>query len=121
MIHLILKDVDHLEHYIDQLKSKFSEGPLYLTIDKINDLEYSRKIYFAKIGEFADQLGHTKKEMHEFVKNNVLRKITNQREFLIEPDNNPDLYSTKSLNKAGYTALIRATSEFILNQTDTII
>ncbi len=119
MLNLILKNVDHLEHYIDQIEDKYHGESIYVTVRKIKDNNYNRKIYFAKIGEFADKLGYTKSEMHEFIKKNVLPSVTSNPAFLKE---DPDtLTSTTCLNNAGYTSLIQKTEEYILGNIDVII
>lgn len=118
MLNLILTDIEHLDDYIQQLKTKFQSGPLLITIQEIKNTQYSRNIYFAKLGVLANEVGYTKSELHNFVKLNILPKITKMSEFIIS---NSDTTSTSCLNEAGYTKLITEIQNYFLKNTDIII
>ena len=100
MINLILKNAEHLEDYIDQLSSKFS-GEILVTIKEIKGVNKSRAEYFARIGEFAEEMGYNRKEMHEFVKDNILEYVTKHEQFVDNPASIGEL-STTVLNEVKY-------------------
>lgn len=119
MLNLILKNASHLEDYIDQLKEKYPDK-IYVTIRTIKGISASRKEYFARIGEFAEEMGYNKKEMHEFIKDNVLPSVTSNIKF-IQDENGLNSTSTTVLNEEGYTKLLLVTEQFILSKLDKII
>jgi len=118
-LNLILKDVNHLEDYIEQLKAKFPDK-IYISIRQLKGLDASRKEYFARIGTFAEEMGYSKPEMHEFVKDNILQEVTKHKQF-VSSDSGINSTSTKSLNEVGYTKLLLSIEEYMENEIDRLI
>ncbi len=87
------------------LLNGLSDGTYLISFQRMApkaDIKDYRACYFAKIQMLGDEVGHTKQEMHEIVKEHVLIKMLNETPALFTEL----VLTTKALTDEGWIALL---------------
>jgi hypothetical protein len=100
---VIEKGTEEGQVKLDKLYRDAKNGMYFVTF------QY-RAVYFSKLQEIADETGHSKKEMHEIIKDNLL-----------VPTFGKDSVSKGSLSLEEWVALLKAVEIWAWQEYDVII
>jgi hypothetical protein len=110
---VIEKGTERGQALIEKLYRDSKNGMYFVTFQHLNpqsDEDQYRAVYFSKMQEIADETGHSKKEMHEIIKDN-----------LIVPTFNKDSVSRGVLTLEEWVALLKAMEIWAWQEYDVII
>jgi hypothetical protein len=110
---VIEKGTEEGQAKLDKLYRDSKNGMYFVTFQRLNpqsDEDQYRAVYFSKLQEIADETGHSKKEMHEIIKDNLL-----------VPTFEKDSVAKGSLSLEEWVALLKAVEIWAWQEYDVII